>query len=232
MIPISENIFPLFEPPAHSFVIGYSSCSHSMFLIMKINNIPAVYLTAEVAVFSVLFLYLGVIFCFPAYCYLDMKRQNAGHHDVLVWKKSETVKERNDSHYLERLLYNRCYQPLILGESYIRIITHSIIWACAFLLLGIGLYGISRSTIGLGLEDFLPSAHQGHLWAESNSQILGSWIVSMNWPALNYSSPDVQLSMIKQFENVGNTPNIVEVDTRFVQIFVVLCALGCVSYCW
>ena len=123
-----------------------------MFAVMNINSIPAVYLTAQVAAFSIIFLYLAVVFCFPAYCYLDMKRQDAGRHDILFWKTRTSEVDKEDSHYLERLLYNRCYKPLILGESYIRIITHSLIWACAALLLGLGLYGISVSTVGLGLE--------------------------------------------------------------------------------
>lgn len=62
----------------------------------------------------------------------------------------------------------------------------------------------------------MPSHHQGHTWAMSQSEILGSWPVNMNWPSLDYSNPDVQLKMIKQFENVANTPHLVEIDTRLV----------------
>ena len=119
---------------------------------MQINSIPAVYLTARVAACSIIFLYLAVILCFPAYCYLDMKRQAAGRRDVCVWKRSNSRVDKEKSHYLEKLLYNRCYRPLILGESYVRVIFHSLIWACAALLLGLGLYGISVSTVGLGLQ--------------------------------------------------------------------------------
>jgi hypothetical protein len=36
------------------------------------------YLTALVSDYSVISLYVAVIFCFPAYLYLDMKRQAAG----------------------------------------------------------------------------------------------------------------------------------------------------------
>lgn len=123
-----------------------------MFCVMQINSIPAVYLTARVAACSIIFLYLAVILCFPAYCYLDMKRQAGGRSDICVWKHSRIQADKEDSHYLEKLLYNRCYKPLILGEFYIRVIVHSLIWACAALLLGLGLYGISVSTVGLGLQ--------------------------------------------------------------------------------
>lgn len=134
------------------FLSTANMCPCSMFCVMQINSIPAVYLTARVAACSIMFLYLAVIFCFPAYCYLDMKRQAAGRRDVCVWKKCENQANKEDSHYLEKLLYNHCYRPLILGESYIRVVFHSLIWACAALLLGLGLYGISVSTVGLGLQ--------------------------------------------------------------------------------
>lgn len=54
------------------------------------------------------------------------------------------------------------------------------------------------------------------MWASAQSEILGSWVIKMNWPDLDYKTPDVQMSMIKQFENVASTPYIVEIDTRYV----------------
>lgn len=107
---------------------------------------------------------------------------------------------------------------MMFGKSHIRIIFHSLIWAVAALLLALGLYGISISAIGLGLEDFLPPTHQGHVWASARTDILGSWAVNMNWPNLDYGSPLTQMQMIKQFENVANTPHIVEIDTRMLWI--------------
>ncbi|CAB9518815.1 Protein patched homolog 1 [Seminavis robusta] len=193
----------------------------SMFLVMNINSIPAVYLTAQVAVFSIVFLYLAVIFCFPAYAYLDMKRQNGNRRDLLCWRVIERTEESEESrgqHYLDTLLYDRFYKPLLFGEPFIRIITHSIIWGVAALLLALGLFGISRATVGLGLEDFLPSDHQGHLWASARTDILGSWVINMNWPDIDYTDPDVQMRMVQQFERVISTPHIVEIDTRMLWI--------------
>jgi hypothetical protein len=194
--------------------------SVSKFLVMNFNSIPAVYLTAQVAVGSIISLYLAVILCFPAYAYLDMKRQNAGRHDLFFWKKAENAAEPqpDKNHHLEYLLYDRFYKPMIFGKPSVRIITHSIIWAVASLLLALGLYGISQSTVGLGLEDFLPADHQGHIWASARSDILGSWVVTMNWPAINYTDSNVQMRMIQQFERVIDTPHIEEVDTRMLWI--------------
>lgn len=194
----------------------------SMFAVMNVNDIPAVYLTAQVACFAVLLLYLGIIFCFPAYSYLDMKRQAAGRHDVFMWKKYDPPAteepEIAETPFLERFLYNRFYQPLIFGESYIRVITHSLIWACAALMVALGLYGISIATVGLGLEDFLPADHQANVWATARTEILGSWPVHMNWPGVDYGSADTQMHMIQQFEAVANTPHLVEIDTRMLWI--------------
>ena len=122
---------------------------------MNINSIPAVYLTSQVAVFSIVFLYFAVIFCFPVYAYFDMKRQQGNRRDLLVWVVVENTEELQSSsgkHYLETLLYDRFYKRLLFGAPFIRVITHSLIWAGAALLLALGLYGISKSTVGLGLE--------------------------------------------------------------------------------
>ena len=54
----------------------------SMFAILNISDIPAVYITAQIAVYCIIALFCGVVFCFPAYCYLDMRRQAAGKKDV------------------------------------------------------------------------------------------------------------------------------------------------------
>jgi hypothetical protein len=187
---------------------------------MNVNSLPAVYLTAQVAVISTIFLYLAVILCFPAYAYFDLKRQNARRYDLFFWKKAKNAAEsqRVESQYLEHLLYDRFYKPMLLGEPSIRIITHSFIWAVATLLLALGLYGIIQATVGIGLEDFLPADHQGHTWASARSDILGSWVVTMNWPAVNYTDSNVQMRMIQQFEQVIGTPHIEEVDTRMLWI--------------
>jgi len=47
----------------------------SMFAILNISDIPAVYITAQVAVYCIIALFCAIVFCFPAYCYLDMLRR-------------------------------------------------------------------------------------------------------------------------------------------------------------
>lgn len=130
----------------------------SIFLILNSNSMPAVYLTAQVGLFSIMFLYLALIFCFPAFCYLDMRRQEAGRRDVLIWKKcsEDLVKENTDryedGHWLENIMFWRFYQPLMLGELNVRRVVHSLVCALALSLLGLGVLGISKMEYGLGLE--------------------------------------------------------------------------------
>lgn len=119
---------------------------------------PAIYLTAQVGLLSIMFLYLSIIFCFPAYCYLDMRRQEDGRRDILVWKKcsEETVKATADQsdqgHWLENFIFSRFYQPLILGDLSVRRVVQSLVCAAAMALLALGFLGISNMKYGLGLE--------------------------------------------------------------------------------
>ena len=60
-----------------------------MFALMNISDIPAVYLTAQAAMISIAYLWLAIAFCFPAFCFIDLKRQRAGRSDIICCKKNE-----------------------------------------------------------------------------------------------------------------------------------------------
>lgn len=126
-----------------------------MFAIMNINDIPAVYLTAQVALISVIFLYLTIVFCFPAWCFLDMKRQANGRYDVFVWKKKEDLPENREKGKLwASFFYERIYKPLLLDSSPIIVVmSHFVVWLAAAALFGIGIWGLTAERqVGLGLE--------------------------------------------------------------------------------
>ena len=106
--------------------------------------------TAQVAVISVVFLYLTIVFCFPAWCWYDMQRQAAGRHDVIRCRKSEEQQEKKD--HWASFLFDRIYKPLILGSSSLRICAHAFIWICALALVAAGSYGLTERKVGLGLE--------------------------------------------------------------------------------
>jgi len=197
-----------------------SAVNASMFAIMNISDVPAVFLTARVALIAVCFLYVSIIFCFSAYCYLDMSRQKAGRHDVVFCLKTEAENEQANSDkkcvgtWLSSILYEKGFHPLLLKESSARPIFRGIIWIVAVALFGVAIYGITEREVGLGLEDFFPYDHQANKWATTRTEHLGSWSIGINWGALNYSNPDTQMKMIRQFEEVVAHPNIAEVDTK------------------
>jgi len=191
------------------------------FAVLTASDIPAVYLTAQVATFSVIALYLAVIFCYPAYCYLDMRRQADGRYDIFFCKKrapkaEDDIIDKDETDFRNALLFDKFYKPVILGEPRTRFISHSIIWLGAITIFACGIWGITEREVGLGLEDFFPESHQGKRWATVRTESLASWSVGMNWGALEYNVPDTQLKMIKQFEGVIETEHVAQLDTKFL----------------
>jgi hypothetical protein len=152
------------------------------FVTFRIQDIPAVYLTARDAVYCVVALYLALIFCFPAWCYLDVRRQNAGCKDIFFWSKAtKQPRASPGSDIRQRLLYDKFFRPLVLGSTKVRIFTHSLIWLTAAALFIVGCYGITQRKVGLGMEDGFPSNTQAHLWATERTESLASLNVEMNW---------------------------------------------------
>ena len=91
---------------------------------------------------------------------------------------------------------------------------HIIIVLVSIALFAVGCYGITERSVGLGLADFFPSDNPAGKWAEISSNIMAAWSVSMNWGALDYSDPEAQMRMIKQFEDVIGNKRIAEQDTK------------------
>ena len=123
-----------------------------MFAIMNISDIPAVYLTAQVALISVIFLHLTIVFCFPAYFWLDFCRQADGRYDILVCKKAKSERTEPKADHWSSLIYTKLYKPVMLGSPKVRVVSHSFVWIAATTLLGLGMYGLTQTKIGLGLE--------------------------------------------------------------------------------
>lgn len=131
----------------------------AMFGLMGgISDIPAVYLSARTALYSVVLLYGAIIFCFPAYCYMDMRRQRAGRKDVLFCLKQENPPtEGKAKDFRNYFLYDAFYKPLVLSKKApVRYFTHLVVFLITGALFGLGAYGITEREIGLGLEDFFP----------------------------------------------------------------------------
>jgi hypothetical protein len=179
-------------------------------------------------VIAVIFLYASVIVCYPAFCYQDMKRQAAGRYDFFFCLKKELQDQDEEEvpHTPESLtqdfreiwLYDRFYKPLILGTPSARRFTHAFIFLATCVLLGLGVYGMTQREIGLGLEDFFPVGDQSNRWATVRTEELASWSIGMNWGPIDYTNPDTQLKMIKQFEDVVATEYVAKTDTKFLWI--------------
>jgi hypothetical protein len=177
-------------------------------------------------VIAVIFLYCSVIVCYPAFCYQDMKRQAAGRNDVFFcWKsgnQDESEEELNHTpeptDFREVWLYDRFYKPTILGTPTARRITHAFVFVATCVLLGLGVYGITEREVGLGLEDFFPVGDQSNQWATVRTEELASWSIGINWGPIDYTNPDSQLKMIKQFEDVVATEHVAKTDTKFLWI--------------
>ena len=140
-----------------------------MFAIMNINDIPAIYLTAQCALISVIFLYLTVVLCFAAWCYVDMRRQANRKFDCLFCftkNQDQEQEEQQDSegrHYHEKsklwasAIYDKFYKPLLLdsGSNPLTVVyAHIFIWLAAAALLAFGIWGLTAENreVGLGLE--------------------------------------------------------------------------------
>lgn len=189
-----------------------------MFAIMNVNDIPAVYLTAQVALISVIFLYLTIILCFPAWCWVDMQRQKSRRHDVVFCKQRAEDSSEEDAkreHWAD-FMYEKIYQPITLGSSKLRIVGHIVIWAIAIALIAVGSIGLTERRVGLGLEDFIPEDNQANRWATVSSTELAAWPIQVNWGPIDYANPETQMRMLQQFEDVVASTHVAEIDTKMV----------------
>lgn len=187
----------------------------SMFAVMNVVDIGAIYKTAQAAMISVIFLYLVIIFCFPAYCYLDMMRQQARRRDVIFCVK---VKENGTDSKEKSFLFDKIYKPLVFGGDVLSLVFKAFVVLSVIGLLVLGIIGITQREVGLGLNEFFPDNHQASVWSGIRTKDLASWPIGISWGALNYNDPDVQMQMIKQYENIVQTDHISRAgtDTKFL----------------
>mmetsp|Transcript_5416 Transcript_5416/g.7833 ORF Transcript_5416/g.7833 Transcript_5416/m.7833 type:complete len:1444 (-) Transcript_5416:63-4394(-) len=183
----------------------------SVFAVMNVVDIPVIYKTAQVALISIIFLWMSIILCFPAYCYLDIKRQESNRYDVLVCVKKQ-INDTNRDSSRESFLFV-CYKSLLLEKGARSKVLRVLVLLSSTALLALGVYGITERKVGFGLQDFFPSSSQAQTWAKETTQTIGSWSIALNWGAADYNDPDTQLFIMRQMEQVIETPHVVETDT-------------------
>jgi len=190
----------------------------SMFAIMTVVNVGAITDTAKSALIAVVFLYLTIMFCFPAYCYLDSRRQANDRFDLICCVKVKETEDNLVSYDDTSFIFKHCYKPLVLGSSILSTAFQVIIVLGAIVLVSLGVYGITDRKVGLGVEDFFPLDHQASVWAQTRTTDLASWPVAMAWGEIDYQKPKVQLQMMKAFEEVEDTKYISQIDTSLLWI--------------
>lgn len=121
----------------------------SMFAVMNIVDIGAIYKTAQAALISVIFLYLSIILCFPAYCYLDMKRQEAKRCDVFMCIKVQD--DGRPSTERGNFLFG-IYRSLFLAGNVLSMVMQGVVFIGTIAIFVVGAYGISQRKVGVGLQ--------------------------------------------------------------------------------
>lgn len=190
-----------------------------IFATLNISSIPAVYITSRVALYCIASLYLVLMLCFPACCYLDMKRQSVRRCDVFfcfqetddpaVGSRSAVADIRST------ITYDYFYKPLVLHEDLsIRSLTNALILGIGLALIGISSWGITEREVGVGPVGLFRSANQAATWTLKQAESVAAWSIGMHWGVNDYTNTTVQMRMIKQFENVIATKNVVDVDTK------------------
>lgn len=135
----------------------YLNSATSVQNVKNISDVPAVFLTARVALIAVCFLYLSIIMCFSAFCLLDMRRQEAGKKDVLCCSIAEEKDEEDAGNkcvgtWLSRILYDGVFRPFILDVSPMeKLLSHGLLWTIGGLMIGLAIWGITEREVGLGL---------------------------------------------------------------------------------
>jgi hypothetical protein len=78
------------------------------------------------------------------------------------------------------------------------------------------LHSESNPQLYLCLKEFFPPSHQAHTWAVETTETLAAWGATMQWGEEDYTDSDTQLFIMRQFEQVVETPHVTESDTKFL----------------
>lgn len=129
-----------------------------MFAVMNIIDIGAIYVTAQAAMISVLFLYISIVFCFPTYCYFDMKRQEAHRLDIAMCVKRNSGQNESEEMVKSEPIVFKIYKNLFLTKTILAKILQLVVVLGAIALMVAGGIGIKEREVGVGIEVrlFLP----------------------------------------------------------------------------
>jgi hypothetical protein len=173
----------------------------TMFAIISlVSDVAAVYQVGYTGLIATLIIYLTMMLSFPAVIYMDSVRRAAGRFECLPCKKSADTTRVDDAIFARACanVYQYVFKPLLttlLGRALTALV------ALAFLVLAVVAMA-NDIPLGLDLPDFFPVDTAPGKFAEYSHKYFASWPVTLNWGQLAYNSPDVQMRMAYQFEQV------------------------------
>mmetsp|Transcript_77815 Transcript_77815/g.220541 ORF Transcript_77815/g.220541 Transcript_77815/m.220541 type:complete len:1225 (+) Transcript_77815:141-3815(+) len=175
-----------------------------MFGMLMFVSVPAVREMGKIAMISIGLQYITMVTAFPCICYLDMVRSSSRRLDCFLCCVKGTRSEP-----VKHLAYSCIYRP-ILGSVLARIV----IVIVSLGLVGVGVYGAMDAEAGGGLKEFFQPGTVEHEFMEMQEEYFDvSWPLAVNFGALEYTNPEVQMHMIDIYEKVIATPYASKVDT-------------------
>merc|ERR1712178_239909 len=125
-----------------------------------------------------------MLLSFSALVYLDAQRRAASRYEFLPCMTAVARKEGATTltELMSKSIYTRIYRPLVAAAV-----------------------GISDLKVGLDLQDFFPEGTSAGKFAQDRNKYFPLWPVEVNWGQLDYTDPNVQLQMAREFEDVLGT---------------------------
>jgi len=192
-----------------------SLVNSAMFVVMLFSDIPAVFLTAETALYAIILMYFTIITSFSAAVAIDFKRQRANRLDVMCCKTADTEQgggdKADEAGEEPNLLWTLLYVPVMTSPA-----CHALISLLTLVLLGFGGYGLSTTKLGLGLSNFFPQGSQGANFAANQDEYFPVWPAAVNWGQEKYHTAQVQMLLVKQFESVTADKHVTDLDSTYV----------------
>jgi hypothetical protein len=183
----------------------------AMFAIMAFGtDIRAIYQAGYTGLIATVMLYLTMLLSFSGLIYLDAQRRAARRYECLpCFSAREGSSKSKCSSNFGSGAYDRTYR-YVINFWPLRILVLLI----AVLALAIAAWGMKDVPVGLDLNDFFPVGSQVGQFTVNRKEYFPVWPVKLNWGELAYTSPDVQLRMAQQFEQVLSTTYIADTGLK------------------
>lgn len=176
-------------------------------------DVPAVFLMAETAMYSIAFLFVMMTTAFPAVLYMDITRQGANRKDCMCCVIVDTDKEHGCQSPSGGFFFQSFYSKVIVATPF-----KVLVLFIGIALAAIGGVGCTNIEIGLDLEQFFPEASQGYAFAKARKDNFPAWPMYVSWGELQYAHGPTQMQMVKAYEDVAATSRVTSTDSTLVWV--------------